>query len=94
MYTFKHVFQIKRIVFKIEILTCFLLCRSFSNVIHNIVANSNGLLSASDIRNLGNCDKKRNKILLDINFLKHCKTLNVSSKYLFNLIYSQQTEVI
>ena len=82
MYTLKHVFQIKSIVFKIEILTCFLLCRSFWNVINNIASNSNGLLSASDIRNLEKCDKKRNKALLDINFLKNCKTLNVFPKSL------------
>ena len=44
--------EIKSIVFKIKILACLLLCRSFGNVIHNIAANSKGLLSASDIRNL------------------------------------------
>ena len=73
---------IKSIVFKIEILTCFLLCRSFGNVIHNIAANSNGLLSVNDIRNLGKCYKKRNKALLDINFLRNCKTLNVFPKFI------------
>ena len=73
--------EIKSIVFKIKILTCLLLYRSFGNVIHNIAANSNGLLFASDIRNLEKCYKKRNKALLDINFLKNCKTLNVLSKF-------------
>ena len=72
--------EIRNIVFKIKILTCLLVCRSFGNVIHNIAANSNGLLSASDIRNLEKCYKKRNKALLDIHFLKNCKTLNVFPK--------------
>ena len=52
-------------------LTCLLLCLSFGNVIHNIAANYNGLLSVSDMRNLEKCYKKRNKALLDINFLKN-----------------------
>ena len=60
--------ETKGIVFKMKILTCLLLCRSFGNVIHNIAANSNGLLSASDIKNLEKCYKKRNKAILDINF--------------------------
>ena len=56
---------IKINVFKIEILTCSLLCRSFGNFIHNIAANFNGLLSVSDIRNLGKWYKNRNKALSD-----------------------------
>ena len=44
--------EIKSIVFKIKILACLLLCRSFGNVVHNVAANSTGLLSASDIINL------------------------------------------
>ena len=60
--------ETRSIVFKIKILTCLPLCRSFGNVIHNIAANSNGLLSASDIKNLEKCYKKRNKAILDINF--------------------------
>ena len=71
---------IKSILFKIEILTVLLLCHSFGNVIHNIATNSNGLLSVSDIKNLGNCYKKRNKVW-DINFLKNCKTVNVFPKF-------------
>ena len=74
--------KIKSIVFKIKILTCLLLRCSFGNVIHNIATNSNGLLSASDIRNLEKCYKKRNEALLDINFLKNCKTLNVFPKFI------------
>ena len=55
--------------FKANILilkTCLLLRRSFGNVIHNIAANSEGLLSARDIRNLEKCYNKRNKTLLDL----------------------------
>ena len=74
--------EIKNTVFKIKILTCLLVCRSFGNVIHNIAANSNGLLSASDIRNVEKCYKKRNKALLDIHVLKNCKTLNVFPKFI------------
>ena len=51
--------EMKSIIFKIKILTCLLLCCSFGNVILNIAANSNGLLSASDIRNLEKCYKKK-----------------------------------
>ena len=58
--------EIKSIVFKIKILACSLLCRSFGNVIHNIAANSKGLLSANDIRNLEKRYKKRNETLLDL----------------------------
>ena len=64
--------EIKSIVFKIKILAWLLLCPSFGNIIHNIAATSNGLLFATDIRNLEKCYKKRNKGLLDINFLKNC----------------------
>ena len=42
----------KSIVFKTKILACLLLCRSFRNIINNIAANSKGLLSGSEIRNL------------------------------------------
>ena len=42
---------IKSIVFEMKILTCLLLFRSFGNVNHNIGANSDKLLSVSDIRN-------------------------------------------
>ena len=73
MYTLKHVLRKKNIVFKIKIITSLLLCRSFGNIIHNIAASSNGLLSVSDIRNLKKCYKKRNKALLDIKFLKIAK---------------------
>ena len=48
----------KSIVFKIKILICLLLCCSFGNVIHNTAANSNGLLSASDIKILKNVTKE------------------------------------
>ena len=37
-------YEIKNIVFKIKILTCLLLCRSFGNVIHNIAAKLKLLL--------------------------------------------------
>ena len=42
--------KIKYIVFKIKILTVLLLSRSFGNVIYDIAASSNGLLSTTDIR--------------------------------------------
>ena len=58
------------------------MCRSFGNVIHNVVANSNGLLSLSDIRNIEKFYKKRNKPSLDKNILKNCKTPNVFSKFI------------
>ena len=74
--------EIKSIVFKIKILACLLLCRSFGNVVHNIAANSTGLLSTSDIMNLEKCYKKRNKALLDIKFLKNSKTLHVFPKFI------------
>ena len=52
------------------------------------------MLSASDIRNLEKCDKKRNKALLDINFLKNCKTLNVFPKLIhFDIPLADRNEV-
>ena len=41
--------KIKYIVFKIKILTVLLLCPSFGNIIYDIAAPSNGLLSTADI---------------------------------------------
>ena len=61
MYTLKNILPKKGIVFKIKILTCLLLCCSFGNVIHNIAANSNGLLSTSDIKILKNVTRKEIK---------------------------------
>ena len=85
--------EMKSIIFKIKILTCLLLCCSFGNVIHNIAANSNGLLSASDIRNLEKCSKKRNKALLCINFFKNCKTLNVFPKFIqFDILLAKRSD--
>ena len=55
----------KYIVFKIKILTVLLLCRSFGNVIYDIAASSNGLLSTADIRSLEKCHQKREKAALD-----------------------------
>ena len=72
---------IKCIVFRIEILTCLLLLPLFWNVIHNISTNSHGFLYVRDIKNLAKCYKKKNEVL-DINFLKNCKTLNVFSKFI------------
>ena len=86
--------EIQSIVFKTKILACLLLSRSFGNVIHNIATNSNGLLSASDIRNLEKCYKKRNKALLDKNFLKNCKTGNVFPKFIrFDIALANRSDV-
>ena len=43
--------------------------------------NSNGLLSVSAIGNLEKCYEKRNKALLDVNFFKKYKILNVFPKF-------------
>ena len=40
--------KIKYIVFKRKILTVLLLCPSFGNIIYDIAASSNGLLSTAD----------------------------------------------
>ena len=74
--------KIKYIVFKIKILTVLLLCRSFGNVIYDIAASSNGLLCTADIRSLVKCYKKREKAVLDITFLKNCRTFNVFPKFI------------
>ena len=74
--------KIKYIVFKINILTLLLLCRSFGNVIYDIAASSNGLLPTADIRSLEKCYKKREKAVLDITFLKNCRTFNVFPKFI------------
>ena len=60
--------KIKYIVFKIKILTVLLLYGSFGNVIYDIAASSNGLLSTADIRSLEKCYKKWEKDVLDIPF--------------------------
>ena len=86
--------EIQSIVFKTKILACLLLSRSFGNVIHNIATNSNGLLSASDIRNLEKCYKKRNKALLDINFSKNCKTFNIFPKFIqFDIPLANRSDI-
>ena len=85
--------KIKSIVFKIKLLTCLLLCPYFENVIHIIAANSNGLLSVSDIRNLEKCYKKRSKALLDIIFLQNCETLNIFLKFIqFDILLANGTD--
>ena len=63
-----------------KILAVLLLCRSFGNVIYDIAASSNGLLSTTDIRSLEKCYKKREKAVLDIKFLRNCRTFNVFPK--------------
>ena len=59
-----------------------MLCRSFGNIIDDIAACSNGLLSTADIRSLEKCCKKREKSVLDITFLKNCRTFNVFPKFI------------
>ena len=63
-------------------LTVLLLCRSFGNVIDDIAACSNGLLSTADIRSLEKCYKKRKKSVLDVTFLKNCRTFNVFPEFI------------
>ena len=70
--------KIKYIVFKIKIL----LCCSFGNVIYDIAASSNGLLSTANIRSLEKCYKKQDKAVLDITFLKNCRTFNIFPKFI------------
>ena len=43
MYTLKHVLRNKKYFFKIKILTCLLLCRSFGNIILINMKNTNML---------------------------------------------------
>ena len=53
------------------------------------------MLFASDIRYLEKCSKKTNKGLLDINFLKNCKTLNVFPKFMqFDLVLANRSDVM
>ena len=59
-----------------------MLSRSFGNVIYDIAASSNGLLSTTDIRSLEKCYKKREKARLDITFLKNCRPFNVFPKFI------------
>ena len=84
--------KIKYIVFKIKILTVLLLSRSFGNVIYDIAASSNGLLSTTDIRSLEKCYKKREKAGLDITFLKNCRTFNVFSSICYNFPFVFQNK--
>ena len=68
-----------------------MLCRSFGNIIHNVVANSKGLLSARNDRNLKKCYEKA---ILDINFLKYCNTLNVFWKFIqFDIPLANRSDV-
>ena len=68
-----------------------MLCRSFGNIIHNVVANSKGLLSASHVGNLEKCYEKA---ILDINFLKYCNTLNVFWKFIqFDIPLANRSDV-
>ena len=81
--TLRNMFcKIKYIVFKIKILTVLLLSRSFGNVIYDIAASSNGLLSTTDIRSLEKCYQKREKAGLDITFLRNCRTFNIFPKFI------------
>ena len=52
--------KIKYIVFKRKILTVLLLCPSFGNIIYDIAASSNGLLSTADFswRNVTRNERK------------------------------------
>ena len=79
--TFKNFYLTLFIVFKIKTLTVLLLSRSFENVIYDIAASSNRLLSTTDIRSLEKCYKKRDKVGLDITFLKSCRTFNIFPKF-------------
>ena len=59
-----------------------MLCCSFGNVIYDIAASSNGLLPTANIRSLEKCYKKQDKAVLDITFLKNCRTFNVFPKFI------------
>ena len=59
-----------------------MLSGSFGNVIYDIAASSNKLLSTTDLRSLEKCYKKREKPGLDINFLKNWRTLNIFLKFI------------
>ena len=75
-------YGIKNIVFKIKLLTFVLLFRSFGDIVHDIAANSNGLLSVSNIRSLEKRYKKRSKALLDVNVLKNCKVFDAFPNFI------------
>ena len=78
----------KYILFKIKILTILLLCRSFPNVIDDIAASPNGLLSTADIRNLEKCYIKKEKAVLDIAFLKIVNHSMFSKKSFMSIYHS------
>ena len=67
---------------------------SFGIVIHSMGANFNGLLSINDITNLEKRCKKTNKALLDINFIKNCKILNVFPKFIqFDIPLANRSDI-
>ena len=54
-------------------------------------ANSDRLLFIIDIISLEKCYKKRNKALLEVQFLKNCKTLNVTLNFFqFYILLAKQ----
>ena len=69
----------------IKILTCFILHRTFGNVIYDIVQKCNQL-STSKQHKLEKLSIKLKKADLAITFLSNCKVFNVIPKFLaFNL---------
>ena len=75
----------KVVVLFIKILTCFILHRTFGNVIYETVQKCNQL-STSKQHKLEKLSIKLKKADLDITFLSDCKVFNVIPKFLvFNL---------
>ena len=70
-----------------------MLCSSFGNVIYDTTASSFGLLSTTDIRSVEKFYKKREKTVLDITFLKNCKTFNVVPKFNVHIPFSNRYDV-
>ena len=75
-------YKLKAIVVFLKCISNILLLRNFGNIIYDLSAKYEGVLSISHLRKLEKVSKKVRKAELDIQFLKNCLTFSVAPKFL------------
>ena len=80
-------------LFLTKVLICSI-CQRLESLTDIIVANSDGLLVVGDIRNLEKYCNIINKVLLNTNFLKSCKTFNIFLKIIqFDILLPNRSDI-
>ena len=78
--------RLKNVVIFIKAILSFVLSRKIINI-YNDIARKYGNVTVKDFRKYEKLEYKKNKLKLDINFLKNCKQLGVYPKFpIFKLL--------